>query len=448
MNWGGDEMTFQEAETIELKSIVVDDIKKEIIAFANCEGGKLYIGVEDDGTVSGLDDPDAASLQVSNMVRDAIKPDLSMFLHYETLTVEEKRIVVVDIQQGTERPYYIAKKGLRPEGVYVRQGYSSVPATNTAIRRMIKETDGDRFEEMRSLEQNLTFERAGKEFADRNIKFGQTQMKTLGIMTQDGVYTNLGLLLSDQCVHTIKAAVFEGNNQNQFKDRKEFTGSLFQQMDDVYDFIDFRNQTHSTFEKLRRIDKRDYPDVAVREALLNLLVHREYSFRASTFISIYTDRIEFTSIGGLVSGVTLKDVMMGISVCRNAKLANIFYRLELIEAYGTGILKIMDAYKGTEMTPTIETSDNAFKIILPNLNARTEQKEPENAGYESSTVEEKVIALAKERGFVTRKEVESLLGMSQTTCGRLLKQMTENGQIVQTGRGKSTRYCRPQNGAQ
>lgn len=94
-----------------------------------------------------------------------------MFLHYKTLTVDGKKIVAVDIQQGTERPYYIAKKGLRPEGVYVRQGYSSVPATNTAIRHMIKETDGNHFEEIRSLEQNLTFERAGKEFADQNIKF-------------------------------------------------------------------------------------------------------------------------------------------------------------------------------------------------------------------------------------------------------------------------------------
>lgn len=434
-------MTFKESETVELKAIVVEDIKKEIIAFANCEGGKLYIGVQDDGTVSGLDDPDGASLQVSNMVRDAIKPDLTMFLHYETLTVDGKKIVAVDIQQGTERPYYIAKKGLRPEGVYVRQGYSSVPATNTAIRHMIKETDGDHFEEMRSLEQNLTFEKARIEFSDRNIKFGQAQMKTLGIMTQDGVYTNLGLLLSDQCVHTIKSAVFEGTKQNQFKDRKEFTGSLFQQMDDVYDFIDFRNQTHSSFEKLRRIDRRDYPEIAVREALLNLLVHREYSFRASTFISIYTDRIEFTSIGGLVSGVTLKDVTMGISVCRNAKLANVFYRLELIEAYGTGILKIMDAYEGTGMTPQIETSDNAFKIILPNLNAKTEQKEPENAGSGNNTEEEKVIALARERGFVTRKEVEILLGVGQTTCGRLLKQMIGNGLIVQEGRGKNTHYC-------
>ncbi len=440
-------MFFQESETVELKAIVVEDIKKEIIAFANCEGGKLYIGVQDDGTVSGLDDPDAASLQVSNMVRDAIKPDLSMFLHYETLTVDKKRIVMVDIQQGTQRPYYLAKKGLRPEGVYVRQGYSSVPATNTAIRRMIKETDGDRFEEMRSLEQNLTFKKAEAEFADRNIKFGPNQMKTLGIMTQDGVYTNLGLLLSDQCVHTIKAAVFEGTNQNQFKDRKEFTGSVFRQMEDVYDFIDFRNQTHSTFEKLRRIDRRDYPEVAVREALLNLLVHREYSFRASTFISIYTDRIEFTSIGGLVSGVTLKDVTMGISVCRNTKLANVFYRLELIEAYGTGILKIMDAYEGTGMVPRIETSDNAFKMILPNLNAKVEQEGSADTALGNRTAEGKVIALAKEHGAVTRKEAEALLGISQTTCGRLLKQMTANGQLIQMGKGKNTRYCLPENGA-
>lgn len=308
---------------------------------------------------------------------------------------------------------------------------------------MIKETDGDHFEEMRSLEQNLTFESAKKIFAERNVKFGPAQMKTLGIVTQDGVYTNLGLLLSDQCVHTIKAAVFQGTKQNEFKDRKEFSGSLFQQMDEVYDFIDFRNQTHSTFDKLYRIDRRDYPETAVREALLNLLVHREYSFSASTFISIYTDRIEFTSIGGLVNGVSLKDITMGISVCRNTKLANVFYRLELIEAYGTGIIKIMDAYEGTGITPQIETSDNAFKIILPNLNASPEPAKPEQVNLEKDTPEGKVIVLTKERGFVTRKEVEILLGIGQSSCGRLLKKMTENGQIVQEGKGKNTHYCLP-----
>ncbi len=436
-------MVFQESETVELKAIVVEDIKKEIIAFANCEGGKLYIGVLDDGTVAGLDNPDETSLQISNIVRDAIKPDLTMFLHYETVTIDEKKIVVVDIQQGTERPYYIAKKGLRPEGVYVRQGYSSVPATNTAIRRMIKETDGDHFEEMRSLEQKLTFESARKIFAERNVKFGFTQMKILGMATQDGVYTNLGLLLSDQCVHTIKAAVFQGTTQSEFKDRKEFSGSLFRQMDEAYDFIDFRNQTHSTFDKLYRIDRRDYPETAVREALLNLLVHREYSFRASTFISLYADRLEFTSIGGLVSGVSLNDITMGISVCRNTKLANVFYRLELIEAYGTGIIKIMEAYEGTGMTPQIEASDNAFKIILPNLNAMPESARKVQGKPAVGTPEERVIALAKQRGFVTRKEIEILLGMGQSSCGRLLKKMIDNGLLIQEGKGKNVHYCLP-----
>lgn len=430
-------MVFQESETVELKTIIVDDIKKEIIAFANCQGGKIYIGVQDNGEVIGMDDPDGAALQISNMVRDAIKPDLTMFLHYETLKIGAKSIIAVDIQRGTERPYYIAKKGLRPEGVYVRQGYSSVPATDTAIRRMVKETDGDSFEEMRSLEQDLTFEAAQKEFSERNILFGPIQMKTLSIMSQDGIYTNLGLLLSEQCVHTIKAAVFEGTSQSVFKDRKEFSGSLFKQMGAVYDYIDFHNQTRSTFDKLRRIDTRDYPEVAVREALLNSLVHREYSFRASTLISIYSDRIEFTSIGGLVSGVTLKDVLMGISVCRNTKLANIFYRLELIEAYGTGMRKIMNAYEGIGKTPQIETSDNAFKIILPNLNAQTEQKQ---LSTEGDSQEEGVIQLVRKQGMVTRKEVEKLLGIGQTTSGRLLKKMIKNGQLVQVGKGKSTCY--------
>ena len=129
------------------------------------------------------------------------------------------------------------------------------------------------------------------------------------------------------------------------------------------------NQLHSTFAGLKRIDRRDYPEAALREALLNLIVHREYAFCASSFISVYADRVEFTSIGGLVRGITLSDAMMGISVCRNAKLANVFYRLELIEAYGTGLRKIVEAYAGTGAQPRFETTGNAFKVTLPNLNA-------------------------------------------------------------------------------
>lgn len=445
-------MTFRESETVELKEIVVDEIKKEIIAFANCDGGKLYIGVQDDGTIIGLDDPDCVSLQISNMARDAIKPDITMFLHYETIEEDGKEIVVVDIQRGTDRPYYLAKKGMRPEGVYVRQGYSSVPATDTAIRRMIKETDGDRFEAMRCLNQDLTFETAKNEFKLRNVEFGSQQMRTLKMIDQDNLYSNLALLLSDQCVHTIKVAVFQGTDQTIFKDRREFSGSLMKQMNEVYDFIDFRNQTRATIEKLFRTDVRDYPEIAVREALLNLLVHRDYSFSASALISIYTDRIEFVSIGGLMPGIDLEDIMVGISVCRNQELANVFYRLHLIEAYGTGMGKIMKAYEGMEEKPSIETTKNAFKIILPNINAKYE---PENVSVPKtetaantdanpqkilSDQEEKILEYAQSHGVITRNDVIELLKVSTSTASRVIRKMVKSNLLKQNGKARNTNY--------
>ena len=152
---------------------------------------------------------------------------------------------------------------------------------------------GINFEDIQSLNQDLTFEFTAKEFNLRNVEFGQPQMKTLKLIDRDGLYSNLALLLSDQCSHTIKVAVFQGTDQLIFRDRREFSGSLMKQMNEVYDFIDFRNQTRSTIEGLVRIDVRDYPEVAVREALLNLLVHRDYSFSASALISIYEGRIKF-----------------------------------------------------------------------------------------------------------------------------------------------------------
>jgi len=444
-------MLFRESETVELKEVVVDDIKKEIIAFANCDGGKLYIGVRDDGTVIGLDNADSVSLQISNMVRDAIKPDITMFLHYETIVENGKNVVVVDIQRGTDRPYYLAKKGMRPEGVYVRQGYSSVPATDTAIRRMIKETDGDRFEAMRCLNQDLTFEATKKEFELRKTDFGAQQMRTLKLIDQDGLYSNLALLLSDQCVHTIKVAVFQGTDQTIFKDRREFTGSLMQQMNEVYDFIDFRNQTRATIEKLYRVDVRDYPEVAVREALLNLLVHRDYSFSASAFISIYEDRIEFVSIGGLMPGIDLEDVMVGISVCRNQDLANVFYRLHLIEAYGTGMGKIMKAYESMQVKPVIETTKNAFKIILPNINAKYETENatvktksgtPVTAHTEKvlSDEEEKILEYARKHGAITRNDVIGLLEVSASTAARVIRKMVKTNLLEQKGKARNTHY--------
>lgn len=434
-------MNYKESETTELKSIVTDDIKKELIAFANSDGGMLYIGVNDDGSICGIDDPDHIVQQISNMIRDTIKPDLSLFTHYEPIHAEGKDILKISVQRGTDRPYYLSGKGLRPAGVYVRQGFSSAPASDYLIRQMIKETDGDSFEEMRSLNQKLTFQAAGREFEQRKIPIGEIQKKTLGIIGTDGLYSNLGLLLSDQCPHTIKAAVFEGKDQSGFKNRKEFTGSLFEQMNDAYSFIDFYNENRASFDKLYRIDHKSFPEAAIREALLNCLVHRDYGVSASTLISIYSDRIEFTSIGGLMSGITLRDIMMGISACRNPKLANVFYRLALIEAYGIGIQKIMGAYQDQSVKPVIETSDNVFKVILPNTNVIPPQ--PMNTKEKKAVNDdpaEKIIDYLQKNGSVSRKEVENLLQTSQATCGRILKELVAKGKLTQYGSARATRY--------
>ncbi len=426
-------MQFTESSTLELKRQVVDDIRKTVIAFANSEGGTIYIGVDDDGTVVGVKDIGDEMLRLSNIIRDAIKPDVTMFVSYVQEKEKDKDIIKVTVQKGTECPYYLQNKGLRPEGVFVRQGASSVPATESSIRRMIMDTDGDSYEKMRSLNQELTFDAAIEEFKIRGVPFGGNHLKTLHLVNEDGIYTNLGLLLSDQCTHIIKAAVFEGKEKVVFKDRREFTGSLLKQLNDAFAYISQYNRVRAEFTGLYRNDKKDYPDEALREALLNVLVHRDYAYSANTLISVFDDRIEFVSVGGLVKGINLSDIMLGVSATRNERLANIFYRLTLIEAYGTGVPKILNSYKGFAIQPEFETTDNAFKITLPNQNEQLQ-----DSGLSSD--EKRIIDLAVRLGEIKRKDVETEMGISQTMAGRILKSMVNKQLIEATGQGRKTMY--------
>ncbi len=426
-------MDYIESETVELKAEIVSDICKEIVAFANTQGGTLYIGVRDDGSILGVENMDAAMLRLNNMIRDSIKPDVTMFVRYEPRAEAGKQILVVTVQKGTDRPYYLSSKGLKPSGVYVRNGTSTDPSTDTAIRRMIKETDGDSYEEMRSLEQKLSFEAAQAQFAKQTLDFDIVKQKTLGLLSTDDVYSNLGFLLSDQCTTTIKAATFAGKDQSSFQDRREFTGSLFRQMEELYAYLDFRNQTRATFSGLYRTDIRDYPEDALREALMNALVHRDYSYSASTLVSVYEDRMEFVSIGGLPSGIVLEDIMLGLSVCRNPKLAAVFYRLKLIEAYGTGIPKIRKAYAGFGAEPKVEVTNHAFKIILPNRNMLHKPGAPHGE-------DEKIMEFLHTHEYIVRGDVDVLLKVSQTTANRILKRMVADGKLYQDGRGRNTKY--------
>ena len=156
-------------------------------------GGTIYVGVNDDGTGEGIETPDSMIQRIANGVRDWIKPDVTMFLHYETQTASGKNILTISIQPGMNKPYYLAAKGMRPEGVFVRQETSSVPASNAAIRRMIKEME-------RALRRHALTEPGAdfcggrKRFPKGSLAFGLSQMRSLGMMGADGLYTNLALL--------------------------------------------------------------------------------------------------------------------------------------------------------------------------------------------------------------------------------------------------------------
>ena len=361
-------MELRENVDVELKEMYSKTILREIVAFANTSGGTIYVGIDDNGNVKGVEDADDTMLRISNIVRDSILPEVVPFIQIKMIRMEGKPVIEITVSIGTERPYYLREKGLTPEGVFVRRGTACQPLGLAGIREMIAETSGKAYEEGRSLVQDLTFHAFEQEMQLRNLEYGVAQMKTLRMIGADGLYTNLALLLSEQCPYTIKVAVFQGKDKTLFRDRKEFSGSLLTQLQDVYHFLDMYNKTKAEFSGLYRNDRRDYPEEALREALLNSILHRDYSFSGSTIINMFDDHIEFSSLGGLVNGLSMDAIFMGVSQSRNPNLASVFYRMRLVESYGTGIDKIRRFYAGCKSQPVFQAAEGAFLVKLYNKN--------------------------------------------------------------------------------
>ncbi len=430
-----------ESENMEFKSRFTEDVYKEIIAFANTDGGVVYIGIDNDGNAVGLTNVDKEYARITNGIRDAIMPDVTMFVRF---TLQDNKVVRITVSEGTNKPYYLKGKGLKPSGVYVRQGASSVPASPEQIRQMIKESDGDLFEESRSLEQELTFEAAQRAFALYGVEFNSGKYRSLGITKKnDALYTNLALILSDQCKHTIKIAVFSDEACTMFRDSKEFGGSVFKQFEDTMNYLALCNKTVSVIKGVVRTDKQDYPEEAIREALLNAIVHRDYSFSGSIIINVTDQKMEFISLGGLLPGLSTDDIRAGISQPRNKNLAEAFHRLRLIESYGTGIRRIYALYSACSKQPQIEVTSNTFKIVLPNRNA-VPAKEQESVGTVTPQMQ-RVIDYIVANGQINEKTISELLGLKKTRTFTVAKKMRELGLIKAVGRGESKYYIKAKN---
>ena len=422
-----------ETENIEFKASYTDNIYKEIIAFANTEGGTLYIGVDNNGVACGINDIDDVYTRITNGVRDAIVPDITMFIRYE---LQKNDVIKISVSEGSNKPYYIKAKGLKPSGVYIRQGASCAPASTEQIRLMIRESDGDNYEEMRCAEQNLTFDEAKKAFRENDVVFSRKNYRALGITDSTGdMYTNMALIVSDQCNHTVKVAVYADESNTEFRDTKEFTGSVFEQLNETFSYLMLCNKKTSSIEGLKRFERYDYPSEAIREALLNALVHRDYSFSGSIIVNVNDAQMEFVSLGGLVSGLSTEDISSGISQPRNKNLANVFFRLHLIESYGTGIRRIFKMYEMSKIQPYIKVTDHTFTIVLPNMNYN-KANEPQKLTNQEQTI----IEYIRENGQITDKEIQDLLNVKRTRAYYLTRKMLDYGLITANGRGSNKKY--------
>ena len=405
----------------EFKEDVSERIARAAVAFSNTEGGVIYVGVRDDGNVVGVADTDDTSIRCAQILNDNVRPEIIMTSDIKQVKLEGKDVIRIDISEGDEKPYYLRKKGLRAEGVFIRKGTTNIPVSEDTLKVMLQRPRSRSYEKMISFRQDLTFDYTSSVFRKSGMKFGDEQMKALHII-ENGRYTNLAFMLSDQFDVPAKAALFQDEYKGTFLDRAEFEGSILEQFDGIMRFINGHNTKQSLIEGIERKDIIAYPIVAVREAVLNALVHRDYSIQGTILISIYPDRLTISSPGGLNEIYSIEDLKTGISSTRNPNLANIFYRLGYIEAYGTGIPRIMKLYQHRGV-PEIKVSDALFFISLPSM----------------LSDEDQLTSLLRSKDYITRSDLEGI-GYSRASAVEKINSMIGEGKIVKEGGGRSTRY--------
>lgn len=421
-----------ENEHIECKETVNDSTIKTIAAFANSGGGQIYIGVSDDGEVLGVRDIDGELLRLTDKMRTNIRPDILMMVNTDVEAFDDKKLIVITVKKGPKRPYYLAPKGLRPEGVYIRSGSASVPSSETAILQMIQESSGDSFEAYLSMRQDLTFKFAASYFEESGLGLADSEMRTLGMLTAEG-YTNLAFLLSDQCPSFVKAASFDDDSRDVFLERDEYSGSILRQLEDAYNFLVSHDKFKTEYEGLRRVDFDDYPKQALREAIANAIAHREYALSGPTLVSVMPSSAEITSLGGLVPGITQEDLGANISMPRNKMLAALMYRLGIIEAWGTGIGRMRSSYGDDGAAVVISITPNTFTVKLPNRNVLGSAAKP--------ITDKDAVIQAVESGCHTRADIQLRTGFSQSKAIGLLRELVDSGELKREGESRNTRYA-------
>ncbi|MBS5326959.1 MAG: putative DNA binding domain-containing protein [Lachnospiraceae bacterium] len=492
-------MTIEEILTGESKNVEFKEnlpeksIKymKSVVAFANGTGGKIIFGIADKTReVVGFDKEDvfkkmdAIANAISDSCEPAIIPDITL------QTVDGKTVIVVEVSEGRQRPYYIKALG-RDGGVYVRVAGTTRLADEYMIKELLFEGSNRYYDQALCTGVNVTDEdidalcKAMKEQAVQNARteeqkasikdVGRQQLRSWGILIErDGkdypsnafaiLTGNGGLHVATQC------GVFKGTTKAVFVDRREYTGPLWEQIDEAFQFVLRNIHLGATIVGIYRQDIYEIPPDAIRELIINAMVHRSYLDHGTIQVAVYDNRLEITSPGKLPMGQTMERMKEGYSKIRNEALAHAFAYMNLIEHWGSGIPRIIDKVKaaglrepefiGGEVDLRINIyrgQDASNDINNANKVPDTIEEQPDTANKVPDTMEkmpdtteevpdneqeQQIYKYVSEKESITTAETVVLLGVKDRRARAILMNMVEGGYLVKEGAARSTIYVK------
>ncbi|MGP2528298.1 RNA-binding domain-containing protein [Acidaminococcus sp. LBK-2] len=415
----------RESSTLEYKEDITNTFLKTVSAFANYQDGKIIFGVRDDGTVKGIPQAVQKCLDIENKINDSISPQPDYMLKIN----EDNQTIVLTVKKGDNPPYLYKNKAYR------RSDSASLEVDRVALNRLILEGSHRYYEDLPAGTAPLTFSVLAREM-EKQLGVSQVDtdvLKTLGFYTAEGKFSHVAELLSDQNPFPGVDMMVFGRSINEIRERIKIQGcsvlSLFQQSVE-------RIAREYQVEKIDGVERRmveKIPSQAIREAVANALVHRTWDIPTAIRVAMYPDKVEITSPGGLPAGISQEEYLYHqIFILRNPKLANVFYRLGYIEAFGTGIQRILYAYRQSRVKPDFQVTDHIIQVMLPLVDAMPPLDQEE----------QRICDVFPENGLLSRQEIEQATGLEKTKVIRLLNRLVGKKAVLKVGKGRGTRYQR------
>ena len=415
----------KESRELELKSTITNTFLKTVSAFSNYNSGKIIFGVDDNGKIIGLENIEELCLDLENKINDNISPKPDFRFIKDT----KKNIITLIVEEGFNKPYLYKGKA------YKRNDTSTVEVDKVELNRLTLLGLNQYYEELKARKQDLEFKVLKKELEEKlSLKdFSKDILKTLNLYDDKNGYNNAAELFADKNNFAgVDIAKF-GKNIDEILDRNLFINmsiiSQFQKTLEVFN----RYYKYEQILGSERIEKELIPEKAFRETIANALIHRTWDVNSNIRISMYEDKIEISSPGGLPSGISEKEYLNGqISQLRNPILANIFFRLKYIEMFGTGIRRINESYKDYSVKPAFEIFENSIKITLPIITTRL-----------FLTTDEKIVMDILEKGAIlSSSEILKMTELKKDKLNRLLKKLIQKNYIDVIGNGRGTKYLK------